>query len=314
MKDELMEKMKLSDIHSKEKNYETVLHESRLAVQNYVRTGYKSKQLGLIIDCEDKFHENYKKLLETELHKEIVWEKQKLPADIQQSESLKEITDKLQHLVQETVQKILTEFAYYNNMNMIYEFLDNEICKRKEDEYFKNILQTYPVLKKLVKFVEGKRRVFLKDVTQQLKISKRQLEEVINNAKELFIIDEKKEETQITLSPQGMKISIYIAQNTPPLTAHKLDQCVYQNCFEIMDKLENSLLLSRKLEVRIESISPSVEHSIKSKYNSTFSHMCIYRDEGYNLLNHYVSRIEEKEEEEYGKKVRFKINNKSKEW
>ena len=72
MKDELMEKMKLSDIHGKEKNYETVLHESRLAVQNYVRTGYKSKQLGLIIDCEDKFHENYKKLLETELHKEIV--------------------------------------------------------------------------------------------------------------------------------------------------------------------------------------------------------------------------------------------------
>lgn len=49
MKDELMEKMKLSDIHGKEKNYETVLHESRLAVQNYVRTGYKSKQLGLIM-------------------------------------------------------------------------------------------------------------------------------------------------------------------------------------------------------------------------------------------------------------------------
>lgn len=199
-------------------------------------------------------------------------------------------------------------------MNMIYEFLDNEICKRKEEQRFQHILQKYSKLNELVKFVEDQRRVWLKDIELKLNLSKHQLEEIINYASELFIIDEKKEGTQITLSPQGIKLCIYIKQNIPLLTEQKLDQCVYQNCYEIMDKLENSLLLSKKLEIKIESTSPSIERSIKSKYNSTFTHMCIYRDEGYNLLNHYMSCIEEKEEERYGKKVKFRINDRSKEW
>ena len=67
MINELMEKMRLNAKCNKEESYEIILHESMSAVQNYIRTGKRSKLLQWIIECEDKFQENYKQLLDNTL-------------------------------------------------------------------------------------------------------------------------------------------------------------------------------------------------------------------------------------------------------
>ena len=319
MRDELMEKMGLDDIHEKEKNFETVLHESRSAVQDYVRTGHKSVQLQLIMECEEKFQENYKRLLQRSFREDNTWQgkiedfEKALQKCLCESKALNDTLEVIYDMIQDYLQSILTEMAYYHNMNMIYEFLDNEKIKRKEEERYETALQDCPRLEKIIIFVEQKRRVFLKDVQKQLEFTKNELEKVINAAFVFFIIEEKDAGTQISLSPQGMKLSRYIAQRNPKWSAYDVDRCVYRNCFEIMDKMENSLFQSRRLEVKIESVSPSVERAIKSKYTNIFNNMCIYKDEKYSsLLNSFVLHMSEKDEEK-NEKFKYRISRKSEE-
>lgn len=308
MKDELMEKMRLDDIHDKEKSFETVLHESRSAVQNYIRTGNMSSQLQLIMECEENFQENYKGILQRACSEDNAWQSRvrELEESVQkclcESNTLNDALEAIYNIIRDYLQSISAEMAYYHNMNMIYEFLDNEKAKRKEEERYEIAIQDNAQLEKIIMFVEQKRRVFLKDVQKQLVITKNELEKVINSASVLFIIEEKDAGTQISLAPQGMKLSRYIAQRTLKWSSDYVGKCVYQNCFEVMDKMENSLLQSKKLEIKIESVSPSVERAIKSKYTNAFNNMCIYKDERYGFwLNSYVSRKLEKDEEKYGK-------------
>lgn len=323
MRDELMEKMKLSDTNDKEKNYETVLYESRSAVQNYMRTGNQSKQLQWIIECEDKFQENYKKLLEHTFKEDDVWLKQEWITNFEKSiEKLerasvghKELLKTIYDLIQEYLQDIMSEMAYYNSMNMIYEFLDHEKLKRKEEEKFETALQTYPILESVIHLIERKRRVFVKDVEKQLSVSQEELQKAIKHVYYFFVLEEKETGVQISLAPQGMKFSQYIARRTPRWTTENMEKCVYHNCFEIMDKMENSLLQSKRLEIKLEAVSPIVERSIKSKFISTFNHVCLDRDEEYRFLfTQGMSGITGRDDYGYERKKQYRIVSKSREW
>lgn len=303
---------------------EIYLKELGESVHSYIKTGVKNTQLDDLIELEEEFREKYEERFNV---KEIAESISKLSAERmlqiektywreiekkKQEIDIKKVSDDIKEVVIEIVydnvidklKKVIKDTAYLSHMNMLYELYEQEERLRREVAEYEKISKQFQKMADITKRLSKERRMKIEQLQQQVDISEKELDNLLNRYEKYFNIREKKESVQISLSPTGKKYYDYIVNSQHKYSKNTLERLVYKNCNTLIESIENSYNRGLEFNLNLEELSPERDRAIQSKYHRLTKKFISENEEIYTVKG-YI--IKEEKESGYNEKNRIRI-------
>lgn len=300
---------------------EEYVRELGKSLQNYIRTGVKNNQLGDLLDLEEKFRDRYKERFEINKIIEAIEEssKEKMKAsnylDVEQNAKLdmknplalqyqKMVIGSVTEILGNELERVLKDAAYLSHINMLYEIYEQEEKLRNEEKEFAEMSSRFQRLADISEMLSKQRRVELKDLEEQAKISERELFDVLGCCEGYFNIRNTKDKVVISLSPEGKRYRDYISNSKRNYDDETLNQLVYKNCNNIIDCLKKSYNSGMKYEPQLDGLRADSQRAVRHKYFEALRNILDAQEMIYNMDD--SADIMERSEKIYGKhKVRI---------
>lgn len=289
-----------------EQERDNYLKELGTAVHNYVRTGIKNKQLEELASLEEKFQKRYKERFDINIITEMILdENRKLILEIERKElsnssvvdrmdymhllqkTSKQITERINHVLTENLNKVLKDAAYLSHINMLYEIYEKEEKLQRAEREYEMISEQFRYMTYIAKELSKCRRMELAELQTKADIPKKELENVVNRCSKYFNIRDKKNTVEISLSPAGKKYSNYIINEKQAYSKETFNQLTYKNMVELMQSLEKSYDRGVAYEVHIEGVTPEKERALRCKYNNIVKKLTVENQDVY-CVNDFI--------------------------
>jgi hypothetical protein len=308
---------------------ETYLKELGESVHRYLKTGVKNKQLDDLVFLEKKFQEKYEQRFDiksiaskiSENSKEIILEigfaehiaekDSSCDASKEMDFSIKkkasdQIINVIDEVVNNNLQKILKDTAYLSHVNMLYEIYEQEERLRREEREFDRRSEKFPKMADVTKKLSERRRMELEELEQQVNMSQKELEDLLNGCSMYFNVRGRKENVQISLSTKGRKYNEYILNSQKIYSNDALNQLVYKNCNSLMESLEISYERGMQYELKLEGLNPDKERVIKHKYHRISQEFIAASEDIYSTRD-YILNVKKVSADRSNEKNRFRI-------
>lgn len=276
-------------------NRDQILRESRDAIHNYVKNGVRNEQLKKLIEVEEEFQKKYARCFDVNIVIEQIQQidKSKL-VETQQvlgglegnaetrlediSQIMERVVEVASKTISETVANMLENVAYLSNMNMLYELYEKEERIRREQEEFQKRAEEAKYLYEIASQLSRCRRMELEEIRKEIEVSKEELEYILNKSASYFNIKERGDKTQVSLSPKGIKFTEYVMEEKGSCSINRLNQIVYQDCYNLLETIEQVYGTKKKKDIDLEGLSPERKRAIRQKYIKTL-HTILEDDE-----------------------------------
>ena len=202
------------------------------------------------------------------------------------------------------LKKIIKDTAYLSHVNMLYELYEQEERLRREEAEYEKIAEQFQKMADITKSLIKERRMKIERLQQQVDISEKELDNLLDRYEKYFNIRKKKEGIQISLSPIGKKYYDYIMNSQQKYSRNTLEKLVYKNCDKLMESIENSYNRGLEFNLKLEELSPERDRAIQSKYHRLAKKFISEHEEIYTA-NAYI--INEDKESVYNEKNRIRI-------
>lgn len=320
------ERQKISNIIDKydDDEKEIYLKELGESVHSYIKTGVKNTQLDNLIELEVEFRGKYEERLNVEkiaelisqsntermsrIEKKHLLELEKREQEINMKKIfdviMEEITQSVYDEVYDKLQKIIKDTAYLSHVNMLYELYEQEERLRREEAEYEKISKQFQKMIDITKSLIKERRMKIELLQQQVDISEKELDNLLNRHSKYFNIREKKDGIQISLSPIGRKYYDYIMNSQQKYSRDILEKLIYKNCDKLMESIENSYGRGIVFNLNLEELSPERDRAIQSKYYRLTKRFISENEDIYTARAYMIN---EERERVYNEKNRIRI-------
>lgn len=320
------ERQKISYIIDKNDDDEKEIYLKELgeSVHDYIKTGVKNTQLDNLIELEAVFRQKYEERFNVKEIAELISQssvesmlkieeshlrerkKKEQEIDIKNYfDIIKEVAiQSVYDSLLDKLKKIVKDTAYLSHVNMLYELYEQEERLRREEAEYEKIAEQFQKMADITKSLIKERRMKIERLQQQVDISEKELDNLLNRCEKYFNIRKKKEGIQISLSPIGKKYYDYIMNSQQKYSRNTLEKLVYKNCDKLMESIENSYNRGLEFDLHLEELSPERDRAIQSKYHRLTKRFISEYEEIYTA-NAYI--INEDKERVYNEKNRIRI-------
>lgn len=303
----------LMEIDESEKDI--LLKELSNSVHNYIRTGVENRQLDELIELEEAFREKYEKRFDVEdIINEIFLASQSLKLEaledlklgnvqstgninisekLLKDKTLMQIKEEFSEIIQFHLQKVLRDAAYLSHINMLYELYEQEKIIRKKEIEYENLSKKYHKMADIAKNLSAGIRMEMDQLQDSVDISQIELEELLTCYSKYFNIRRKKENIQVSLSPDGRRYYNYIISSKEKYSKGALEQLVYKNCDKLMEFLDNSYDRGVELELKLDEITPEINRALQTKYHKIMQKILTEYQENYTSNWHIIKEGKE---------------------
>ena len=271
-----------------EKKRDQYVRELENAIQKYIKTGVKSKQLDEVWEVEQVFQIRYQerfdvqklitKTLKEEVKKELGNEQrltQRGNTDTtQRSTEVEEAVNSVLAVMEKTLSnelpKIIRDAAYLGHINLIYEMYKKEEKLRQEEEEFVKISKQYQRMADIASKLSQERRMKIEELQKSVNLPNHELTDIIEKNRTYFNIRPKEKTLQISLSPIGRKYNTFSENTDEKYTRETLNRLVFKNCNALIEAFSKSYDgRSERIEtqLKLDAVSSGTERTIKHKYH-----------------------------------------------
>ena len=227
-----------------EEKRDQYVRELENAIQKYIKTGVKSKQLDEVWEVEQVFQIRYQerfdvqklitKTLKEEVKKELGNEQrltQRGNTDTtQRSTEVEEAVNSVLAVMEKTLSnelpKIIRDAAYLGHINLIYEMYKKEEKLRQEEEEFEKISKQYQRMADIASKLSQERRMKIEELQKSVNLPNHELTDIIEKNRTYFNIRPKEKTLQISLSPIGRKYNTFSENTDEKYTRETLNRLV----------------------------------------------------------------------------------------